>query len=388
MRRWHLPLTLGIVCLTAGVGCNDDDVDTDAGADASVTNPDARVNADARVNPDATTPPPDSGPGNPDAAAPDAVEPPADSGIHPDAAMVNPDAETFPDAEPEVDLFAPEGGEVRFEYMEWAPNMMGMPGGPGGRATATRVMAFFIAARNPERADLPRFGACNDLTTGMIWPRGTGTSTEVDVGQVIIHGGPENLTVPKAMPNMMGRIQDPLSRIHKHLYFHFGIDDTNRFVDDDASYDVILTGNGSFMPRLFEDAIWMPKRYTITAPAFPDPNPQTGVNESVTLTRGQPFRVDWSLETQSFPADVEVFSLTAFSLPGAGVTTLCVDVNTGTFTVPAAVVDATLDRSTSGTLLRGTLTHEVRELSGPGINGRRRIDMLGIYCYLSPFTGQ
>jgi hypothetical protein len=300
-----------------------------------------------------------------------------DSGTNNIDANTTPDSNTgadaaTPDGPSGVTLQSPEGGEVRFEYMEWPANS----GPVNNNTTATRVIAYFIKNQDPQWHPIPEIGQCNSFLNGAdMWPLHQSATREyVDVGNVVLSGGPSDLQVPLGGTDGVGT--DPLGRMHDHFYFYFGADDTDTYVTDNHAYNVVFTGSDEWPAQAFPNAIFMPHAYTPTNPAVVD----------ITLTAGTALNMTWPAATSNTPPGVGVFSFVAFANATAGVTHLCPAPDEGSFTVSAATVDEVLGSNTSGFFLRGTLTHQLVELKdGSGVSGRR-IDMLGIYCFISNYT--
>jgi hypothetical protein len=275
-----------------------------------------------------------------------------------------------------------EGGEVRFEYMEFPATGCGdaadQPCGPGGRTTATRVVGYEMTAMTPDAMTFPNVGGCTSLVNGDTWPTGQGTGrTYADMGELTLTGGPSVLTVPAAD----AANPDPLGRSHDAYNFYFGTDDTDEYIKDNARYLVDWSGDADHPAHGGE--IYMPGAYTLMEPAFAN---------GVEVANTGDFTLTWGDEGNDLiPADTGpgMLSLVAFAIPGVGVSHLCVGPDTGTIVVPSDMVEeaATLAGDAGkATLLRGKLSHQLVEvLTNEGGTGRR-IDMLGIYCYLNGIT--
>ncbi|HEY5936823.1 MAG TPA: hypothetical protein VIU61_19375, partial [Kofleriaceae bacterium] len=86
------------------------------------------------------------------------------------------------------------------------------------------------------------------------------------------------------------------------------------------------------------------------------------------------------------PAGFEILSLAGFTGP-MGPVAACIEPNDGSITIPAALVDiARAAYPTGGTMARQTLTHQVKELVDANGPTGRRIDLITVWCYATPFT--
>jgi len=290
------------------------------------------------------------------------------------------DASDMPDA-PRVDAApdapantfkgfnADEGGEVRFEYVRFA----------NGNA-ATRVIAFFYDNPGSKRyfpfVDL---NGCTDSSLKDKWPMATNPPAErtyMDPGQLIISGGPMNLSVSRGVA-----AKDPLDRAHppNQWFFHFqggtGTDGPT-FMTEKTKYDVIFTGSPKMRAQVFDDVIYVPADFAMTAPGV----------APVPIPAGTAATFTWTTPPNNEPPDYIVLSLVAFT--GAnGPAVICVEPNDGSLTVPAAMVDIVRAKyPAGGTLARQTLTHVVREMVDVNGPTGKRIDFVGVWCYATAFT--
>jgi hypothetical protein len=268
---------------------------------------------------------------------------------------------------------ADEGGEVRYEYVNF----------PNGNAAA-RVTAFFYkTAGSHPRFPLLNLDGCTDTDKSKgFWPSAQNPQTErqyIDPGLVLISGGPATFTARRnaaAGKDAIGR-DFPAGQ----ATFSFGgstANDASMFMTEKTSYSVTLTGSADLPSQTFKDAIWIPANYMITTPPF---------DASYALKAHQDVTFNWTVAQQTnLPPDRQVLSVVVFTGPN-GVSTICVKPDTGSITIPAALVDAVATKyPTGGVLARQTLTHVVRELVDNNGPTGRRIDMIGVWCNSAPFT--
>jgi hypothetical protein len=271
-----------------------------------------------------------------------------------------------------------EGGEVRFEYINFVPGA-----GPGGRSTATRATAYFTSGGDPAHYPLPAVPGCTEMQLDDHWPvaQPDPGRTYLDVGDVVIAGGPQTLVIDDIAAGT-----DFIFRSHDIWKFHFGVDDGPTFISGDTAYDVILTGSATFPFTRFEDVLYVPTEYNVTNPG----------RVATTMPAATDFVVDWEVQAPTnAPAGYRVDSLVGVLLGGGvGPIMLCTEEgNDGSITIPAATVDrireiaaAQTPPATGGTLARQTLSHVTRELNDGAAVNNRRIDFVGVWCFATPVS--
>jgi hypothetical protein len=277
---------------------------------------------------------------------------------------------------------SPEGGEVRFEYMEWSKDCgdnADQPCGPDGRTTATRVVAYGMTNMEPQAYPMVTIGGCTNLAVKTTWPLAQGANRQyADTGALTLTGGPNTIDVPDADPAN----PDVLGRSHDKYQFYFGADDTDQFVSENTNYTVNWAGSDTMPAQTFDNAIYMPGAYTLQDPGF---------QANIDIPNSGDFSMTWGDEGNSELAASggTMLSLIAFAIPGVGLTHLCVGPDTGEIVIPDATIKeavALAGYAGTGFLLRGKLTHQLQELSDNDGPTGRRLDMLGIYCYLTGMT--
>ena len=286
------------------------------------------------------------------------------------------------------DFKANEGGEVRFEYINFST------GANAGQAAA-RVTAYnYKSAGTVPFYKMPNFqtGECFNADPGQNrWPDSqnpVATRIYEDPGfangGVEISGGPNTFHAVAATADGF----DGLHRSHPAGHYSFHYDTTANDAAMYAGPKQALTvtfpgstapldpGGAAIPPQTFQDVMWVPANYQLL-------NPPPG---SIAIHPHTAATFTWTMPEQGNPADHEIFAFVRFTRP-MGLSTVCVYPNTGSITVPAAAIDDVIAKYPSGaTLGRQTLTHVVRELvdaDGPTGN---RIDFITIWCNSAPFT--
>lgn len=303
-----------------------------------------------------------------------------------------------PDAREFEGYFADEGGEVRFEYVEFA----------SGQASA-RVTSFLF--KDPGSMKYWPFlnqNGCNDVLGDTVWPTAFNPLTEqipLDPGLVVISGGPQTFTLPR----QTAALNDNAGKPHAAgaWGFHYPgstgtgprlgegsgpatvtrpaiINDGPLYFTEKTFYDVTFTGSADLGPaQVFDNAIYVPGDYANISPPF--------TATPVYLPPGQDMTFTRTVVDTAPPPGVEVLSTVVFTGPNGGPVVVCVeraDGGDGSITVPAAMIDkvrATYPTGT-GTLARQNLTHFVRELVDETGPTGRRIDFIGVWCYNNSFT--
>lgn len=300
----------------------------------------------------------DDGPGNPDSPVVN-----ADGRID-----TMPGADASPDA-PVVTFFSDEGGEVRFEYVRLA----------SGNANA-RVIAFFKGDDDVDFHDYPNLAGCTLVTDDTRWPTTDPMNADyIDVGTLTITNGTQTITVPKATID-----SDPLQRTHGAGNWYYDpvmdVDDASDFITEKTAYDVVLGGAGTFPATTFEDAIYIPADFNLV-------NPDDTVSP-VQLEADTALDVNWQMVDSMQPSwSTPAWVIVGFVTPADGAVVVCVEtMNDGNVNISSDFVNMVRTAApTGGTMIRQVLHHNVRELEGPGVQGMRRIDMIGVWCYAYPF---
>ncbi|HWO26798.1 MAG TPA: hypothetical protein VNO30_49050 [Kofleriaceae bacterium] len=287
-----------------------------------------------------------------------------------------PDAATTPDAPKPVfkGYDADEGGEVRIEYVKFGNGNAGI-----------RAGAFFYDNPGTKRFwEYVNTNGCTDSSTDMNWPTAANPIAErtyLDPGNIILSGGPQTFTLkrnPAMGPDVPGRVHPA----DKWFFDTATSADTDggTYLTEKTKYDLIVTGSPSMPAQIFDDVMYMPADFSVISPALsttPFPIPA-----------GMPQTFTWTTPPSDQPAGYEIVSLVAFIVPGQGPAVLCIEPNDGSITVPANFIDIARAKigANTGTLARQTLTHQVRELMDRNGPTGKRIDLLTIWCYATPFV--
>jgi hypothetical protein len=270
---------------------------------------------------------------------------------------------------------ADEGGEVRMEYIKF-PN-----GGIGARTTAF----FFKDVGTTKYHDFLSLNGCTDMSALDKWPMAMnpiGERDYYDVGRVILSGGTNAYEIPRRTV----QARDPFFREHpaNDWYFDPAVNtdsDGGNFISEKTRYDVILTGSAEFPPAIFDDAIYVPAAFDLTAPTHAGP---------VDLPAATDQTFTFTTPTDTPPAGYILLSLVGFTGGSCtkGPAVVCIEPNDGSITVPGAMIDKVRTACpTGGTIARQTLTHVVRELVDASGPTGKRVDLLGVWCYAStPFN--
>ena len=295
-----------------------------------------------------------------------------------------------PDAAPPVDacpggdcgvaLEDPEGGNIIFEYIYVDSELQAGLGLPG--PTATRAMAYFMSAQTPEANPLPMGGKCNSLDTTKGWPMHVGTPhTDIDVGTLAINGVNTAGTASTIPMTKLLAMRDNLGRPHD-LFYQNITPTASDLLKPDTSYDVVMGGTGAFPATTLTDALFLPADNTIGTPAREDNGP---------LMPTADFTVTWNPATSAnLPAGDEVLGLVWLIDSNGSPTHLCPTLHSaGTFTIPAATIaDYKAVATARGAnpnkviLSRQAVDHRIVRLPNAGPTNLRRIDMLGITCWI------
>jgi hypothetical protein len=290
-----------------------------------------------------------------------------DNNNNPDARPIDgPDKPTFGEYD------ADEGGEVRIEYVRF-----------GGGNAAARVTAVLFDNPGTKRF-FPFLDAngCTDTSLKEHWPTAENPVAErtyLDPGKVLISGGPQVLDIPRK--TVEGR--DVPGRTHpaNKWFQQFGggmANDAALYLPEKRLLDVTFTGSDDMPGQIFDNVVYMPADFEVLDPPLSTmPHP---------IPAGQPQTFTWTTPAQDAPPGFEIMSLVAF-IAGGNPLVICLEKNDGSITVPANMIDIVRAKApTGGTLARQTLTHVVRELVDRNGPTGKRIDILGIWCYATPFA--
>ncbi|CAN5483670.1 hypothetical protein BH11MYX1_BH11MYX1_33140 [soil metagenome] len=296
--------------------------------------------------------------------------------------------------EPPISLQDKEGGEIR---LEWVADTKGTNG--------ARATAFFYKDQTPGYHPLPSFPGCVDVRQRTTWPFAQGTYTPLDVGGVTIHS--QTGTDLVLTSSTTGK--DALNRPHTLWWTHAiqtpavkdsgGLYEGDKYLPANQAYTIQLAGSSEWPAQTFTEAAFMPAAWggptdTMMSPPYND----DGVGApKASLVAGTDLVVKYTPVAQpNLPAGYKVNYAMAFkgtcpddpnNCPGGngqGPIVLCqIDGTSGTFTVPAAMVDL-LRQYSPGTWARQTLTHHVVELtdgSPRAVADRKRLDLLTVWCF-------
>ena len=314
-----------------------------------------------------------------------------DNNDHSDAAVVKMDA-PIDGAEPPMGFQDKEAGEVR---LEWIQTNLGQ--------NATRATAFFYKSQDPDYFPLPAFPGCvrADRTK---WPLGEGTIVPLDVGGVTIHSqtgtdlvmtkdpGPAAPLVANMGGCKTGTLAtapgcDFLGRPHDLWWRKDQIpagptNDGDTYLPADEDYEIRLAGSSEWPAQTYKTH--MPAAWTINTPPS---------NMTAHLVPHTAFTTTYTPVTQTnLPPGYSVNFAMAFTATAGynGPIVLCqLDGTTGTFTVDADTVDYIIATAPGGgKFVRQNLTHHIVELTDGtprATADRRRLDILSIWCFNSPW---
>lgn len=249
---------------------------------------------------------------------------------------------------------SPEGGEIRVEYV----------GTPSG--AVSRGIAFFKSAQTPEATPFPLIapaggGVCNDLAASPMWPTAApARATEIDVGELSIIGGGKTFSFTKQT-----NYTDFLGRMHGVAY---QFEDASSMVTPSTLSDVVMSGSAASPMARWAGQLGMPAAFKLIPPELPS---------SLVIPLGEDFSVTWEQPAQTIGQ--RVLGLVAFLDGNGTLTQLCLSyASGGGLAVPKDIVGKI---PAKGTLVRGHTTHQLREFP-PG----RRVDVIGTWCYATPYT--
>lgn len=282
----------------------------------------------------------------------------------------------------EVKITDPDGGNIIFEYIYVDNDLKAAFGLPGN--TLTRIMAYFVNAQTPDNNTLPMPGTCNNLDATKGWPGPfytTQVHTDLDVGTLTItgkNGAGVDTTIP--MTKMTGGM-DNINRKHDVFYQNI-TPNAAALLKEDSSYTVTMSGAGTIPATTMTNALFLPNSYQILSPAQEDNGP---------LVAGTNFPVTWTPGTSAnLPAGDEVLGLVWLIDSLGAPSHLCVTLHSsGTFTIPGATIAEYRANSTARganpnkvILSRQAVDHRLERLPNGETDNLRRIDMLGINCWI------
>ncbi len=310
----------------------------------------------------------------------------------------------------------PEGGDVRIEHVFIADGThQENPDGTGG-VTWLQVYQWTSTNLATTKA-LPPEGTCTDLRTGQFWPNSLlndPSIMDIDEGSGVTITGPTGATVlpkcttatnvgsdgvttsqcsttstpPRALDLMYGGLSagSPqgsfLANIDPNTVQQnsdYAVDLDGKMTDEGGAisvhvpsrYDTPELSDGSGgMARIGAAAVVVPANADLTLTWTPPDDPSTGEAHTGKTDFGRFFVLDTNASSnQGFP-------LSWVCVPAQDPTTG--EEIDGSITVPASVVNQW--PKTGGLLVHAELTHFMESVGG------RRLDLVGIWCHVSPFT--
>jgi hypothetical protein len=279
----------------------------------------------------------------------------------------------------EPGLSDPEGGNVIFEYIYFDTELAAVLA--GGAPTATRVMAYYMSAHDPNANPLPTPGVCNNLEATKGWPLYVApTRTELDVGTMEItgvkgDGTPSTINVPK-----MPKGTDQIGRPHD-IFYQAVIPDAAKQQKTDSAYTVKFSGGTGAPAATMTDAIFLSGDFTVKNPGLEDNGP---------LVAGTDYKVEWNPGTSAnLPEGDSVLGVTWLVDATGKPTHMCPTSHSdGSFTIPgSAITEYKAIATARGTppnkmvLLRNAIVHKVQRLPTTDTTNPRRIDMLSVNCW-------
>jgi len=281
----------------------------------------------------------------------------------------------------EPGLSDPEGGNIIFEYIYFDTELQAAFQLPAGVTTATRVMAYFMNAQNPNANPLPTPGVCNNLEPSNGWPLFVGTQhTDLDVGTLTFTGKNEanaDVTITAAKIQSM---TDAIGRPHD-IFYQTVIPDAGANEKSDSSYTVKMGGAGDIPATTMTDAIFLAKDFTVKSPDIEDNGP---------LIAGTDFPVEWNpAVSANLPEGDTILGVTWLVDTNGKPTHMCPTLHSeGRFVIPGAAITeykaiATARGAvpTKMILLRNAIDHRLQRLPNGEDANPRRINMLSVNCW-------
>jgi hypothetical protein len=281
----------------------------------------------------------------------------------------------------EPGLSDPEGGNVIFEYIYFDTELQAAFQLPAGVTTATRIMAYYMSAHDPNANPLPTPGVCNNLEATKGWPLYVSpTHTDLDVGTMEItgvkgDGSPSTISVPK-----MPKGTDQIGRPHD-IFYQTVIPDAAKQQKLDSSYTVTFGGGPGAPAATMKDAIFLSSDFTVKNP---------GIEGNGPLVPGTDFKVEWNPTTSANLPEGDSVLGVAWLVDATGKPThMCpVEHSAGAVTIPgSAIAEYKAIAVARGTppnkmiLLRNSIVHKVQRLPTTDTANPRRVDMLSVNCW-------
>jgi hypothetical protein len=278
----------------------------------------------------------------------------------------------------------PEGGNVIFEYIYVDTELAAAFGLPSGINTISRSMGYFMDAQTPQDNPLPMPGQCNNLATTHGWPLWVGTPhTDIDLGAMTITGkNAADAAVTIDMPKKPAGT-DGIGRAHD-IYYQEITPVADSVLQPSSQYDVHFAGAGTFpaVDMTGKQGIFLPPKFEISAPAFEDNGP---------LVPGTDFTVHWTSTTPTnLPAGDEVLGVAWLLDSNGSPVFMCpTAASAGSMTIPGSAIAAYKTAATARganpnkvILSRQNIVHQIARLPNGESGNLRRVDMLGIYCWV------
>ncbi len=281
-------------------------------------------------------------------------------------------------------LTDPEGGNVIFEYIYVDTELAAAFGLPSGTNTISRSMGYFMDAQTPQDNPLPVPGQCNNLATTHGWPLWVGSPhTDLDFGAMTITGkNTAAADVTIAMPKMPAGT-DAIGRAHD-IYYQEITPGADALLQPSSQYDVHFAGAGAFpaVDMTGTQGLFLPPKFDISSPSFEDNGP---------LVPGTDFTVHWTSTTPTnLPAGDEVLGVAWLLDSNGSPVFMCpTAASAGSMTIPgSAIADYKTAATARGAnpnkviLSRQNIVHQIARLPNSESGNLRRVDMLGIYCWV------
>lgn len=251
-----------------------------------------------------------------------------------------------------------EGGEIRLELRRL----------PNGRDSRVVAQAWFIDAQTPGKLPGVAFNQCADLNQYLSAASPVQATFDsrnwYDVGDNIrLEGGGKTIDLAKTAD-----ATDFRNQVHKTIYVKDGkaqgtVDPT--FLLPRTGYQAKLANGESPGEPIYIPSEWTT---TLSGPRF------DGTVFSV--SRGQDVTWQFQSEDDSTVAPIAFF---IFAAKDASTKWACFLPNTGSITVPAAIVDQI---AVEGSILAGTIRHKVVNFND------RNLDLVGVNCRIQAFKVQ
>jgi len=297
------------------------------------------------------------------------------------------------DEDPPIEVTSPEGGMVIFEYIGFSA---GIQQGLGFPPKIARNMSHFTSAGGDDHVFLtPGTGdgtngldECNNVSADDItWPANdVSVQTHVNVGDLTISGGAEDFVLSPNLSGSDAEMTDMISRLHSGAWYQAIEPDFAKYITEDHTYSVSMSGSDDYPATTYEDILYMPSAMTMTNPTgdIVVDRPAGGFTEDFTVT--------WdSGASAGQPEGNEILSLVMLvDGTGTNIVEFCVTINDGEFVIPAEVLEEfAAEQPQGGALLVGNVSHNLGRFDNRGVGGEvfdRRIDFLGMWCEAMAFS--